>query len=272
MRNIACLFIALGVLLPQLSWAKNAEIMMLPTRVVMEKNDRYTTIVIKNTGDSTGDFTADLADMKMLETGMVVPYEQGETPQYSAIPYIHIAPHSMTLKPGETQNLRLMLRKPERMEPGEYRAHLKVRVVNDNADNPVNTAGNAAVIAVKANLVIVIPVIIRNGETSLSMGIDQPILSRDPKGNASVEMYLTRAGNRSSMGDISVTCYPPGGAPTLIKFFPGVSVYRPTARRFISVPLDETPKNLNLSQCKLGVTYAAQQKEGSQKLAETLIR
>jgi fimbrial chaperone protein len=269
MTRLFCLFLVAAILLPHASWAKNAEIMMLPTRVVMEKNDRFSTVVIKNTGDATGDFNIDLVDMKMEETGMVVPYATGEAPAFSAIPYIHIAPKSVTLKPGESQNVRLLLRKPEGMEPGEYRSHVKVRLVNDNTDQPKEVTKDA-VISVKANLVIVIPVIVRNGDTSLTMGIEQPKLGHDAAGHPTVDMYLTRQGNRSSMGDISVTCSQ-GGAAKVIKFFPGVSVYRPTTRRFISVPLDETPKDINLSSCNLGITYAAQQKEGGGKLAEATI-
>jgi hypothetical protein len=71
------------------------------------------------------------------------------------------------------------------------------------------------------------------------------------------------------MGDISITYYPQSGLPQIIKVFRGVSVYRPTARRFISVPLDETPKGLSLARGKLGIVYSAQQKEGGTKLAET---
>jgi hypothetical protein len=268
MARLIWLLVAFAVLLPQAAHAKNAEIMMLPTRIVMEKADRNSTVVIKNVGDATGNFTAELVDMKMLESGMVVPYEEGETPAYSAIPYVHISPKSMTLKPGESQNVRLLLRRPENMEPGEYRSHLKVRLVDDT-DEASNTAGKDAVISIKTNLVIVIPIIVRNGETNMTLGIEEPKLARDAGGNQTLDMYLTRVGNRSSMGDISVTCVPPGGAPQVVKFFPGVSVYRPTARRFISVPLDETPKGVNLSQCKLGITYSAQQKEGGKMLAET---
>jgi len=268
MKTLSCLVLALGLLLPHAAHAKRAEVMMLPPRVVMENNDRYATIVIRNIGDATGDFTVGLQDMKMLETGMIVPLDLGEAPQYSAFPYLHITPKSMTLKPGQTQTVRLMLRVPENLEPGEYRTHVNVRLINDNTDAPANQAGKDAVIAVKANLSIIIPVIVRHGATTLSMGITDARLSRDAKGLPSVDMYLTREGNRSSMGDISVTCSEAGGPPQIIKVYAGVAVYRPTSRRFVSVPLDETPKGVNLSQCKFGIVYSAQAKEGGKKLAE----
>lgn len=269
MKSLICFLLAFTVLSP-LCWAKNAQIMMLPTRVVMEQGDTFRVIVIKNVGDAAGDFTLELIDQKMLETGVVVPYAKDEKPEYSAIPYIQFSPRSMTLKPGEQQNVRLMLHKPADLKAGEYRSHVKVRVVNDDAEEPVNKSGKDAVISVKANLVIVIPVIVRTGETAVSMGIDQAKITHDAKGAAAVEMYLTREGNRSAMGDISVTYYPPGGGSSkVIKFFPGVAVYRPTTRRFVSVPLNETPKDVNLSTGRLGIVYAAQQKEGGKKLAET---
>jgi len=122
MKKLSCLFLAFGLLLPQAAHANRAEVMILPPRVVMENNDRYATIVVRNIGDAAGDFTVGLQDMKMRETGMVVPPDPGETPPYSAMPYLHITPKSMTLKPGETQSVRLMVRVPENLEPGEYRA------------------------------------------------------------------------------------------------------------------------------------------------------
>ncbi|MEZ0260435.1 MAG: hypothetical protein ACAH80_05455 [Alphaproteobacteria bacterium] len=265
MTRLAALALACLLFIPGAAFAKNAEIMLLPTRVVMEKNDRQGTIVIKNTGDATGNFTIELVDMKMLENGNVVPYETGEEAQFSATKLIHIAPKSMTLKAGETQNVRLLLRKPETLEPGEYRTHLRVRLVDENADAP--SPGANAGIQVKANLVIVIPIIVRQGATSLAMNIESPRLTRDNRGNASVEMYLLREGNRSSMGDITVTC-----GQQVVKTFMGIAVYRPTTRRFVSVPLDETPKGLDPSSCNLGISYVAQQKEGGGKLAETQLR
>ena len=236
-------------------WAKNAEIMLLPTRVVMEKEDHTSTVLIKNTGDKAGTVHIDLIDMKMGEDGMVVPYAEGETPQYSAIPYLTLAPRTTVLKPGETQNVRLVLHKPVNLEAGEYRAHLQVRIISDKADD--------AAFSDKANLVIVIPVIVRFGDTTLSVGIQQPRLDRTKTGGLAIGMYLTRQGSRSAMGDIAITCNLGGGEPAqVIKFFPGVAIYRPTERRFLSVPLDETPKNIDPSACRLGVTYALQQKDG----------
>ena len=269
MPKLILLLLLAGLLTPQPLWAAgHAEVMMLPTRVVMENKDRYATVVIKNVGQAAGNFSVGLIDMQMQETGMVVPVEEGKTAEYSAIPYVRVAPRSMTLQPGASQNVRLMLRLPEDLEPGEYRAHLKVRVENEDVDATGEPAQPHDVsIAVKAHLVLIIPVIFRHGDTSVSVQIDSPSLTRDATGAPALEMYLAREGNQSAMGDISISHVSADGGTQLLKFFPGVPVYRPTARRLVSIPL-EIPSGVSLSSGSLHITYAAQEKEGGNLLAE----
>src|SRR3954464_6792233 len=105
MKKLVCLLLAFGILFPHASWANRAEVLLLPTRVIMENGDRYTTVVVKNTGNATGNFSVSLIDMEMKEDGLVSPFPDGKSDPLSAIPYLRIAPKSITLKPGETQNV-----------------------------------------------------------------------------------------------------------------------------------------------------------------------
>lgn len=272
MKKIICLAVALAAfatLWPSPSRAdEKAEITLLPTRIVMGKTDRFATVTVKNSGQAEGNYTTDLIDMQMREDGMVVPLPEGQADEFSAKPYLHMAPRSFTLKPGESQNVRILLRKPENLAPGEYRSHLQVRLANDNVTAAAKPVKNSTAIAVKTNIVLVIPVIFRNGDTTLSMKIEDAKLTHDARGAPVLDMYLARTGDRSSMGDIAVNYIPPGGgSPKLLKSFPGVPVYRPTARRLIAVPLD-VPPGTNLGEGTLDITYTAQAKEGGQQLAE----
>ena len=279
MKKLVCLLLALGILFPHASWANRAEVLLLPTRVVMENGDRFTTVVVKNTGNATGNFSVNLVDMEMKEDGLVTAFEEGKTDPLSAIPYLRIAPKSITLKPGETQNVRLMVRKPESLPMGEYRSHLRVSLDNDNVEGTAETADPfnpsktpEAHIAVKANLVLVIPVILRNGETTLNMKMIAPKLTHDDKGKPSLTLTLLREGTRSSMGDFTITYTGTDGHPQLIKSFPGVPVYRPLDKRTVSIALDDIPKGIDLSHGKLDIVYTAQVKEGTgDKLAEATL-
>lgn len=273
MKHILGGLIALAILLPQTAWADRAQLLMLPTRIVLEKRDRYVTVMIKNVGDATGNISAEMIDMVMGEDGHVGQIEEGKDAPYSAIPYLRISPHSMTLKPGDVQNVRLMLRKPEKLPTGEYRSHLKVRMEDDNVEGSTAAAlaQKGTGIAVKANLALTIPVIVRNGDTTVSVKIESPRVTRDDKGNPSVELFLQREGDRSVMGDFSFSYHAPDGTTRELKPFPGIAIYRPLARRIVTIPLIDLPAGVNLKAGKLDIAYAAQKQEGGMKLATAAI-
>jgi hypothetical protein len=260
------MLLAFAALSHQPAFAKSAEVMLFPTRIILDNNRHFAQVIVKNSGDATGDYTIGLADMKMQENGAVTAYGPGETPQYSALSFLHAAPSSLSLKPGQTETIHVILHPPEKpLESGEYRAHLQVHLVHGNTDEAAVTAGKG--IAVKTNLVVSIPIIVRVGAGTAAMGIAEPKLTHDAKGMPTVEFYLTRDGNISAMGDIAITCAAGGGKPRQIKLMAGQAVYRPLARRFVSVPLDETPADVNLSACRLGIVYRAQKDQGGKVLA-----
>lgn len=274
MIKLVWLFLALGVILPQAAWANRAEIMLFPTRIVIEKKDSYATVIIRNAGNATGMFSVDVVDMAMQEDGRVTPLEEGKADSYSAAPYLIIAPRRVTLKPGEGQSIRVMLRKAAKMAPGEYRSHLRLKIDNDDVEGSSGEKKpppGAVEVSTKVNMVMIIPVIIRIGETTLSMKIESPKVIRDAKGKTMIVMNLLRDGNRSSMGDFTFTYTAPGGKPQVIKSYPGIPVYRPTSLRRVVIPLNDIPPRIDLTKGKLDIVYTAQENEGKKKLAEAQI-
>jgi hypothetical protein len=119
-------------------------------------------------------------------------------------------------------------------------------------------------------MVIIIPVILRHGDTSVAMKIDSPKLTYDELGKPMLELYLLREGNRSSMGDISVNYISPGGKPQLLAFYPGIPVYRSTPRRLVNIPL-EIPNTVSLTSGSLHITYTASEEGKHELLAEKVI-
>ncbi|MES2906893.1 MAG: hypothetical protein V4691_07705 [Pseudomonadota bacterium] len=272
MKKYAWLLIACFLFSNTAAFAGNAEIMMMPTRVVMDAQARYSTVQLKNIGKATGNFSVNLVDMEMTESGTIVPLAPNRTDPYSAIPYLHISPRSITLKPGESQVVRLVLRKPEALQTGEYRSHLRVKIENDNVEESENAANveKKKGITVKTNLVIYVPVIFRHGETQFAAQIADPRLVYDKEGRVSLNLYLLREGNRSVLGDFSIIYKEAGGKSRLLQFYPGIAIYRPTNRRLVSIPID-LPKNTRLGDGTLEIRYSAQESEGGKILATKAI-
>lgn len=285
MKKFAILLVALTLLPSQApAQEKRADIMLVPTRVIMQDKDRFTQVIVKNAGTATGNLTLDMVDMTMLEDGNIVPLEAGKTDPYSLKSFVRVAPHSITVKPGETQYVRLLLRKPEGLAPGEYRSHMAVLIVNDNAENAAEekkaeTAPEGkdvpekdkAAFAVKINVMMSIPVIVRTGEQTLAMKIEQPKLTKGADGKPVATLTLVREGNRSAMGDFTFTHTPPGGQPQVIQFYPGIAAYRSVDRRTVSIPLTDVPAGVDLTKGTLDVSYSSQENEGKKKLAEARV-
>jgi len=232
----------------------------------MDKGDRFATVSIKNTGDASGQYTIETVDMMMEETGNIREANPDEPVEFSAKEMVRVSPRSMTLAPGEFQNIRVLVRKPAGLADGEYRTHIKVRMLNDNVEASEADAATQKGIQVKTNLVLVIPAIIRHGETSYTVKLTGAKLVNDPlTKSVSVQLYINRDGNRSSMGDLRVS-QASDGKEIEIGTLAGVPVYRPNARRMVSVPLNAPP-----ASGKIKISYSKQEKEGGGVLAETSV-
>jgi hypothetical protein len=276
-RICGWLLVFVCLLLPHAAWSAEegrANLTIIPGRVIIDTNNPYPSVMLKNSGKARGDYNIELVDMVMSESGDVMPLSSGKTVPYSARPYLHVSPRSVSLAPGEVKRLQLVLRKPPNLEPGEYRAHLKMRLVNDEAGKETEgvRSGNdkSVSIAVKANVAVIIPVIWRHGETNYTIQLESPALARDADGAPLLDMYLKREGNRSSMNDISIDYISPEGKSQTITFFPGVPVYREVSRRFISIPLD-VPKGVDLSTGSLKISCLKQEDEGAAVMSEKIL-
>jgi hypothetical protein len=253
------LFFALLVW-PALAMADNqAQTMLIPQRIVLEPGQRFSTLIIKNSGTASGAYTVELVDMDMKESGAIeeVPKDSPPT-EFSAKPFTRLAPRSVTLSPGEAQNVRVLVKRPEGMKDGEYRSHIKVRIINDNTDTAPEKDFK---VIVKASIVIVVPLIIRQGETSFTSTLAEPRL----KGRE-LQVYITRSGNRSSEGNLRIY-QNRNGSLVDIGGLNGVPVYRPAAKRLVKIQLD------SLGGGPLTLRYEQPGKDGapSTVLAETTL-
>ena len=82
---------------PEFAMARKAETMIVPTRIVIENGQKFFSMIIKNNGDATGQYTIDTIDMEMKEDGSIVEVPAGTPAPYSAAPFVHMSPRSVTL-------------------------------------------------------------------------------------------------------------------------------------------------------------------------------
>jgi hypothetical protein len=166
----------------------------------------------------------------------------------SSEPLVRYSPRQVELAPGESQTVRLMVRKPGDLPPGEYRSHLVLRAVPAVGSSPAAPAASGSG-SVGFRLIPVygvsIPVIVRHGETAASLALDRLELVPPASGEAaSLGLVLAREGTRSVYGDVVVEWRPRRGSPREIGRLRKLAVYTPNGEREVTVPLRDDPATL----------------------------
>lgn len=237
---------------------------VLPNRVVLEGRVRSAEIVVKNSGATRAMFRISMHEMDMTIEGRLAERtkKQGEL---TASDMVRFTPRQVTLEPGESQIVRVQLRKPEDLKEGEYRSHLAFTGIPPAKQaEPVAEEGGAKVVSFAINQVlsISIPVIVRHGEckAEVAWSNGEPVFYQPSYPNSApvLNLWLERKGNRSLVGDVLVTLESgwdkPKGTP--LSFTKNVGIYTNLERRkvFLGVP---TAAGGKMNGAKVKVTFTS---------------
>ena len=268
----------LGLLAALLAPLAFADLMLYPTRVEMERNQRAAQVQLVNRGLAPETYRISVVNRRMTETGQIVAADSAEPDERFATNMLRYSPRQVTLKAGESQTVRISLRKPAGLANGEYRSHLQfdrqpdVEGSSDIAQ-AVNPEQGQIAIRLTALIGASIPVIVRHGDTSANVTLDT--LSMEP--GAKVEgqadgppllvFHMNRSGNRSVYGNLLATYTPPGGEPIDVGRINGVAVYVPNALRTAKLPLG-LPEGMALEGGLLQLTFSQRPEAGGQAMAQ----
>ena len=235
------------------------QLMVSPTRIVFEGNVRTQKVNLINNGSVTGRYRISFVRRKMTEDGKFEQVSENEPGMYSD-DIVRFSPRQVTLQPGQSQTVRLMLRKKRDMQDGEYRSHMLFQSLPDPATSDINilTDNNSTGLTVQLIPVvgITIPVIVRQGKLSSTVSLSDFELKQanTVKAENTLSFKINREGNSSAYGDFRVYFIPKGGEAVVVAQVNGLAVYTPLASRSVDIRL-QTPSNLNLSNGELHITF-----------------
>ena len=254
-----------------------ADLMLYPTRIVLEKNQRAAQLELINNGNETATYRISLVNRRMSETGEFSAIDSPMPGEQFADGLLRYSPRQVVLAPGAGQVVRIMLRKPADLAPGEYRSHLQFeRLPEAKGATGIAAPGQLAAGEISVTLTALIgasiPVIVRHGETAARMTLSNLELQKSATGEPPIlAVVMERNGNRSVYGDLAVSFTPRGGAEQEIAKAGGVAVYTPNPLRRVKLAL-KPPPGQALAHGTLRVTYRQRPEEGGKLLAETLIQ
>lgn len=235
------------------------QLMVSPTRIVFEGNERTKQINLINNGSETGKFRISFVRRNMNADGKIVPVEENESGMFSD-EMIKFSPRQVTLAPGQSQTVRLMLRKKRDLADGEYRSHMMFQALPDAKASDINTLSTNQKEKLSIQLIpvvgITIPVIVRHGNLNAEISLSDFEIkqSNTVKAQPVLSLKINRDGSMSSYGDFRVYFTPEGGTPVIVGQVNGVAVYTSTRSRSLEINL-QTPGDFSLSNGELHITY-----------------
>lgn len=215
-----------------------SDLLVAPTRLVLADNSGGE-VVISNKGDSSATYRISLVLRRMDLDGRLVAIDEAEASpeEAAAIDILTYAPRRITLASQESRTVRIGVRAPSTLPPGEYRAHLLFRSVPDAADPTMSTETETAdgmSIRLTPIYGVAIPVIVRVGTVDGQASITIARVEQTEAGSV-VNVELQRSGNRSVYGDIAVMR---AGSKDPVARVKGIAVYPEIGHRTVAIPVD----------------------------------
>lgn len=239
------------------------DVNLYPKRVVITDRERTASVGLYNRAAANGEYDITMTDMMMMADGRLVelaavsdPVQSSKVAAASAM--LRWSPHRVTLPANEAQMVRIMVRMPPNLPAGEYRAHFSAISVPPAAgelsiEEAAGKTPNGVGVQIIPRFGISIPVIIRVGETTLRAGLANLSVARQQGGGDAISVHITREGNRSAFGDLSVTS---SGTNRPIAQIRGVGVYTELNDRVVQIPIDPKSDPRTFAKgARLTVTY-----------------
>ena len=229
-----CLVLVSALLIGERATAE-ASLFIYPTLVTFDDNRTSAEVTIANRGDEVGTFEIGFANMSMTAEGGLVMHE--EPVDWSIQPFLRYSPRRATLPPGESQVIRIALRRDDTVPEGEYYSHLRVLTINSAAVDGDDTGPSSEPgVSITARSAIAIPVIWRNSRAAPAATIDA--VEPDADANA-LTVDVTRHGLLSARGFVHVVAGgKPGDSDPIAEPMPLI-LYPNIDHRSVSIPLPE---------------------------------
>jgi fimbrial chaperone protein len=191
-----------------------ANLLIYPVRVSFDEAERSAQLTLSNTSSRTNTYRLSWQEKRALPEGGYTDINVDEAknlPISSSM--LRFSPRQVTLKPGERQLIKLVLRRPRDLAEGEYRSHLLFKAVPPEVDKEEKSTSTSINIV----LSFAVPVTIQQGgyDTRVSLkGVN--VVYNTATGNRTLSLDLLRKGLHSASGDISAFWTPTGGKEVLL--------------------------------------------------------
>jgi hypothetical protein len=234
-------------------------LMIMPKRLVFDGSKRTQTLNLINMSNDSATYAVSFIHINMKEDGSFEEITEPIEGLNFAAKYLRFFPRVVKLGPKESQTVRVQLNRAKEILPGEYRSHLFFRAVPTikPLDSEEASEEGGLSIQLKPIFGISIPTILTIGDVKTDVKFLNASIKKDENNKLLLNTSVSRIGNMSVYGDISINHVSPQGKITRVGELNGIAIYSPTPVRNITLPLENNP-NINFNTGKLRLVYSDQ--------------
>lgn len=247
------------------------DLLITPRRIVFEGNKQREEITLANTGQEAATYSVSFVQYHMTEDGTFEVITEPMPGQLFADPYLRFFPRQVTLEPGESQVVRMQLRRLPNMADGEYRSHIYFRAVPDEkplGEEDILSDSTSIGIRLTPIFGITIPAIVRIGNLSAQISFSDISVTNQEDGTSVLSMTFNRVGTQSVFGDLTVDYMAHDGQIFNVGVVRGIAVYTPNTKRRFSMQLN-LQEGANLSEGKLLIKFSSSNEAKPEIFAES---
>ncbi len=169
-------------------------VVLSPTLISMGPRDRAATVILSNNTAQTQSYRIAIRDMRMSENGEL---QIGSPGSFGAADWVIVSPARTSLGPNESQQIRLLVRRPAGLADGQYRTHLSVAQEPSASDlQETETPSQGLSFSVNVVFETTLPVIINQGAVSSTPSL----VSAQRRPNNQLSLTVSRSGNAEFRG------------------------------------------------------------------------
>lgn len=238
-RNRSAVVFIFNLLLMQTA---QGSLMITPTRVVLDERHRSAEVTLLNNSTSAKVYRILWEEKRQTQTGAYEAIDSPSAADFIASPMLRYSPRRVTIQPAQYQKIKLRLQMPRDLADGEYRSHLLMKVIEDQADGNIdNGNGKGTSVVIYPRLSFSIPIIVRKGAVNTHSAISGLNINTDPSGKRSLLVDLVHSGDFSSFGSLHAYMKTSLDSPVRqIGQAHNIALFRELPQRRVQVPL-QTP-------------------------------
>lgn len=209
-----------------------ANLQVFPLRADLTQRERTTSLTVRNRGDKTTTYQISSVFYQQDYEGQMSLNNSPPATERSVKDFLRFSPRRVTLAPGESQVVRLMIRPGADLAAGDYRAHIRFEPMDSEGKTEPNLVMR---MQLEAKVAVNIPVIYRHGQVEGDVSLEKFSIQKDQKGELSFSVVMKKTGNIFATGVFMI--YHQKDLKKAQAIVRGVSSYR-DERRFI-FPLED---------------------------------